>query len=467
MSELEMLRLKMNQRTDESLESTRRMVTMAEESHQMGAATLETLHHQGGKSSCANFCLRVLRSLDAEVLRGWKSWPKNFTMIRGFGCVLVIEQLDHVNDQMNVIHEDIKNTEKNLDNLEKCCGIFKLPWKRVSRPGSDKHFKPKDYSTVTVQPTNGTYSKDSKRGDVAQSQPSGPFITRILDDDREDEMEQNLGHVSNIVGELKAMATDMNSEIKTHNAKLESMANKVFFQYIFKCIHIFLCTVDNQARLEAAQMQATRIVGKPAKPNDPLIPQPDQLNSGSGSSEDTNLRREYEQLQEEAVVLRQEADQRLLAASKIEEKAFEEHASLRRTVSLLEQQLQREKQLLSDSDAEIIDLQRRLNLAEEASKRDLASLNGQLRSAEAEVTRLRRCLASAETSPKSPDSPLVASPSPSTRSRNFDTEARIFELQTNVQQLNDALLTKQDALEATLVQNHALKASNIYLSFVD
>lgn len=216
MSELELLRLKMNQRTDESLESTRRMVTMAEESHQMGAATLETLHHQG-------------------------------------------EQLDRVNDQMNVIHEDIKNTEKNLDNLEKCCGIFKLPWKRVNRPGSDKHFKPKDYSTVTAQPTNGTYAKDLKRGDVLQSKPSGPFITRILDDDREDEMDQNLGQVSNIVGELKAMATDMNSEIKTHNVKLDAMAKK---------------TVDNQARLEAAQMQATRIVGKPAKPDDPLIPQP-------------------------------------------------------------------------------------------------------------------------------------------------------------------------------------------------
>ncbi|VUZ49814.1 unnamed protein product [Hymenolepis diminuta] len=216
MSELEMLRLKMNQRTDESLESTRRMVTMAEESHQMGAATMETLHHQG-------------------------------------------EQLNRMNDQMNVIHEDIKHTEKNLDNLEKCCGIFKLPWKRVSRPGNDKNFKQKDYSAVTVQPATGTYAKNSKRGEVPQSQPSGPFITRILDDDRETEMEQNLGHVSNIVGELKTMATDMNAEIQTHNAKLDDIANK---------------TLDNQVRLQAAQTQATRIVGKPAKQNESIIPQP-------------------------------------------------------------------------------------------------------------------------------------------------------------------------------------------------
>lgn len=71
----------------------------------------------------------------------------------------------------------------------------------------------------------------------------------------------------------------------------------------------------------------------------------DQLNSGSGSIEDSNLRREYEQLQEETIILRQEVDQRLLAASEMEERVFEEHASFRRTISLLEQQLQREKQV--------------------------------------------------------------------------------------------------------------------------
>lgn len=117
---------------------------------------------------------------------------------------------------------------------------------------------------------------------------------------------------------------------------------------------------------------------------------------------------------------------------------------------------------MSDSDAEIIDLQRRLNVAEEASKRDLASLNGQLRSAEAEIARLRRCLA--ETPTQSPNSPSLhaGSASPSTSSRNFDAEAKIFELEAKARQLNDSLLTKQDALEATLAQNHALKASNFF-----
>lgn len=76
----------------------------------------------------------------------------------------------------------------------------------------------------------------------------------------------------------------------------------------------------------------------------------DQLNApikseGGINGKDANLRREYEQLQEETIMLRQEAEQRLLAASEMEERAFEEHASLRRTINLLEQQLQREKQV--------------------------------------------------------------------------------------------------------------------------
>lgn len=49
----------------------------------------------------------------------------------------------------------------------------------------------------------------------------------ILDDDRETEMENNLNHVSNIVGELRTMATDMNQEIRIHNKKLDDIAAKV------------------------------------------------------------------------------------------------------------------------------------------------------------------------------------------------------------------------------------------------
>ncbi|VDN23297.1 unnamed protein product [Dibothriocephalus latus] len=47
---------------------------------------------------------------------------------------------------MDTIHNDLKEAEHELDNLEKCCGVFTLPWKKVKRPGKEKHFKPKQYS---------------------------------------------------------------------------------------------------------------------------------------------------------------------------------------------------------------------------------------------------------------------------------------------------------------------------------
>lgn len=211
----------MNKRTDESLVSTHRMVGMVEESRQMGAGALEQLYHQG-------------------------------------------QQLDRINENMDTIHEDLKEAERELDNLEKCCGLFVLPWKKVKRPGKEKHFKSKQYN----QPQNGAskaWSGSEGRGDPnvairyqATNQPG--YIQRITNDAREDEMDQNLGHVANVVGELRSMAVDMNNEITVHNRKLDDIYNKAD---------------DNQSRMTVAQNQAERIVGKPKpKKDEPLIPTP-------------------------------------------------------------------------------------------------------------------------------------------------------------------------------------------------
>lgn len=110
---------------------------------------------------------------------------------------------------------------------------------------------------------------------------------------------------------------------------------------------------------------------------------------------------------------------------------------------------------MADSDAEIIDLQRRLTVAEEEALREKTAITSRLQAAEAEVVRLRRCLSSetsvaASTPPPSP--PSQPQPLP-------DSDRRIFELEARARHLNDCLLTKQDALDATLAQNHALKVS--------
>uniref|UniRef100_A0A8C8SWB4 Synaptosomal-associated protein n=1 Tax=Pelusios castaneus TaxID=367368 RepID=A0A8C8SWB4_9SAUR len=61
---------------------------------------------------------------------------------------------------------------------------------------------------------------------------SGGYITRITNDAREDEMEENLSQVGNILGNLKSMALDMGNEIDAHNKQIDRINEKVKSQII-------------------------------------------------------------------------------------------------------------------------------------------------------------------------------------------------------------------------------------------
>lgn len=45
-------------------------------------------------------------------------------------CGLRAEQLDRIEEGMDQINQDMRDAEKNLEGLEKCCGLCVLPWKR-------------------------------------------------------------------------------------------------------------------------------------------------------------------------------------------------------------------------------------------------------------------------------------------------------------------------------------------------
>lgn len=171
-SELFELQRQMNEKTDESLESTRRMLTMCEESQDAGAKTLGMLSEQG-------------------------------------------EKLERIEHGMTQINEDMRQAERNLRDLEKCCGLCVLPWNRGKRVKVEEvRWKAvEDGNVCTEAPKAGLH------GEVTQSQ--GPFIKRITNDSREDEMEQNLSEVSGIIGNLKNMAIDMQSEIGSQNKQLD------------------------------------------------------------------------------------------------------------------------------------------------------------------------------------------------------------------------------------------------------
>ncbi|XP_023807701.1 synaptosomal-associated protein 23 isoform X1 [Oryzias latipes] len=194
---VEQMALRANQLTDESLESTRRMRQLAEESQETGGKTLDMLDMQG-------------------------------------------EQLKRVEEGMEQINEDMKQAEKNLNDLNKCCGLCTCPCDRVTSLENDQRYK-KTWGTgglegendgdgskvVSRQPSrtrNGQPAQTAARGTAAA--PSGPYIQRVTNDAREDEMEENLEAVGGIISNLKGMAMTMGHEIDKQNVQIDRITDK-------------------------------------------------------------------------------------------------------------------------------------------------------------------------------------------------------------------------------------------------
>ncbi len=129
--------------TNESVDATRRIRAIAEETNQIGVDTLVTLNEQG-------------------------------------------EQIDNAERRLDEINVDLKQTDKNLSELEKCCGCCTCFCCAPNNIQKNKHYK-KVYG-----------KKANDQDSVVNNQPTGsgrdqgPYIKRVTEDDREDEMEDNL-----------------------------------------------------------------------------------------------------------------------------------------------------------------------------------------------------------------------------------------------------------------------------------
>jgi len=178
-TELEQLQYKAHQITDESLESTRRMLVLCEESKEAGIRTLVALDEQG-------------------------------------------EQLDKIEEDMDKINQDMREAEKNIRGMEKWCGICMCPWKKTKKKEEDGTPWKSNGDGVVLGTQPGRIQDD--RNGV--SPHAGGYIARITKDAREDEMEENLGQVSSMIGNLRNMAIDMGSEITQQNAQLDRINQK-------------------------------------------------------------------------------------------------------------------------------------------------------------------------------------------------------------------------------------------------
>jgi len=123
---LERFKQEQNRVTDESLESTRRMVQMVEESQDAGTKTIEMLETQG-------------------------------------------EHLNRIEKGLDDINADMKQAEKHITQMEKWCGLCLMPWnrrKKIKDVDDSKWETSKDGTVVSRQPPTETNTN------------SGPYIQR-------------------------------------------------------------------------------------------------------------------------------------------------------------------------------------------------------------------------------------------------------------------------------------------------
>uniref|UniRef100_A0A8C2MKQ0 Synaptosomal-associated protein 23 n=1 Tax=Cricetulus griseus TaxID=10029 RepID=A0A8C2MKQ0_CRIGR len=160
----EEIQLKAHQVTDESLESTRRILDLTIESQDSGIKTT-MLDEQG-------------------------------------------EQINCIEEGMNQINKDMREADKTLTELNKCCGLCVCPCNRAKNFESGKNNSPSN--VVSKQP-----------GWVTNGQPQ-----QTTGAASEDEMEENLTQVGSILGNLKNMALDMGNEINAQNQQIQRITEK-------------------------------------------------------------------------------------------------------------------------------------------------------------------------------------------------------------------------------------------------
>ncbi|NXQ18346.1 SNP23 protein, partial [Peucedramus taeniatus] len=175
----EEIQLRANQVTDESLESTRRILGLAIESQDVGIKTITMLDEQGECNECKK------RTIIEELLLKLKAYLKD---VLKYGSDFLF----------------LSSRTKNFEASK----AYRATWGDGTENSADH--------VISMQPRSiNQQQPQTSRG------PSGGYITRITNDAREDEMDENLTQVGNILGNLKNMALDMGNEIDAQNKQID------------------------------------------------------------------------------------------------------------------------------------------------------------------------------------------------------------------------------------------------------
>uniref|UniRef100_A0A672HHS1 Multifunctional fusion protein n=1 Tax=Salarias fasciatus TaxID=181472 RepID=A0A672HHS1_SALFA len=148
------------------------------------------------------------------------------------------EQLERIEEGMDQINKDMKDAEKNLNDLGKFCGLCSCPCNKM-KSGASKAWGNNQDGVVASQPARVVDERE-------QMAISGGFIRRVTDDARENEMDENLEQVGGIIGNLRHMALDMGNEIDTQNRQIDRIMEKAD---------------SNKTRIDEANQRATKMLG--------------------------------------------------------------------------------------------------------------------------------------------------------------------------------------------------------------
>eukprot|EP00091_Calanus_sinicus_P000736 TRINITY_DN1067_c0_g1_i2.p1 TRINITY_DN1067_c0_g1~~TRINITY_DN1067_c0_g1_i2.p1 ORF type:complete len:203 (-),score=77.07 TRINITY_DN1067_c0_g1_i2:240-848(-) len=172
LTEMEGLQLKCNQKTDETLESTRRMMNLCAEAKDAGIKSLVALDDQG-------------------------------------------EQIDKIEGGLDSINGDMGLAEKALKSMDLAFGIFPKFWKKSEGFKEDKEV----WGEQKAMSGGANPGAGVEVGD-------GAYVARITNDDREAEMEENMEQIGAMVGNLRNMANDMGGEVSRQNQQLDRINKK-------------------------------------------------------------------------------------------------------------------------------------------------------------------------------------------------------------------------------------------------
>jgi len=134
------------------------------------------------------------------------------------------EQLERGEHALDTINVDMREAEEHLKGMEKCCGLCTLPWDK-----KDDGDKNPEFANAWKQDDDGGVVGDQPRIAVGGGEmmgPTGGYITKITNDAREDEMDENVQQVATMVGNLRNMAIDMGTEVNNQNRQLDRINAK-------------------------------------------------------------------------------------------------------------------------------------------------------------------------------------------------------------------------------------------------